>query len=388
MIPYKDQNLDYLQGIEKDPTAYRGQVVSFGGEVAGITEDALRLRLVMKIDAPLYYYATGKGNALSYEMLLVSFNKRGMPQMTGIKKGHSIKVLARVSSYETRKNFTGNDIAVLHLIAFALSDHTARRDFFRPETPDRQLYESWKEGKLFFEESAQDVINRCPKEKAPQLPERFRRPLPPAPAEPPAPAGPEKGIVFDEEEPAFILPPDPQPTVCPENEPAPSAEPQAQPRPETISAAAQPETQPADANAPVSAAPADTDDIPAAPANTAGATTPSESLSAIPTAENAPTADNNLSAASDGKELSSSPADETAQPPDANEAAPSQQSAQEEISSPQHTSPAAAAPSHTPASAVQPADFAAEPSASVVHETPAAAPKAETSQPKSNTLAL
>ena len=54
MIPYKDQNLDYLQGIEKDPAAYRGQVVSFGGEVKGITEDALRLRLVLKIDAPLY----------------------------------------------------------------------------------------------------------------------------------------------------------------------------------------------------------------------------------------------------------------------------------------------------------------------------------------------
>ncbi len=224
IMPYKDQNLDYLQGIEKDPNAYRGQVVSFGGEVEGITEDTLRLMLVMKIDAPLYYYATGKGNSLSYEMLLVTFNKRGMPQMTGIKKGNTIKVLARVSSYETRKNFTGDDIAVLHLIAFALSDHTQHRDFFRPETPDRQLYESWKEGKLFFEESAQDVINRCPKETAPQLPERFRKPLPPAPA-PEPPAAPEAGIVFDEEEPTFLLDPQ-EPTVCPEQEPAPSAAPQ------------------------------------------------------------------------------------------------------------------------------------------------------------------
>lgn len=223
IMPYKDQNLDYLQGIEKDPNAYRGQVVSFGGEVEGITEDTLRLMLVMKIDAPLYYYATGKGNSLSYEMLLVTFNKRGMPQMTGIKKGNTIKVLARVSSYETRKNFTGDDIAVLHLIAFALSDHTQHRDFFRPETPDRQLYESWKEGKLFFEESAQDVINRCPKETAPQLPERFRKPLPPAPA-PEPPAAPEAGIVFDEEEPIFVLDPQ-EPTVCPEQEPEPSPAP-------------------------------------------------------------------------------------------------------------------------------------------------------------------
>lgn len=150
IIPYKDQNLDYLQGIEKDPAAYRGKVVSFGGEVKGVTEDALRLRLVLKVDAPLYYYATGQGNALSYELLLVSFNKRGMPQMTGIQKGRHVKVLARVSSYETRKNFTGKDIVVLHLIAFAVSDRTKNQDFFRPEPPDRQLYESWKKGRLFL----------------------------------------------------------------------------------------------------------------------------------------------------------------------------------------------------------------------------------------------
>ena len=98
MIPYKDQNLDYLNGIEQNPDAYRGQVVSFGGVVQGVTEDTLRLRLVLKIDAPLYYYATGKGDSLSYELLLVSFNKKGMPQMTGLQKGRHIKVLARVNS--------------------------------------------------------------------------------------------------------------------------------------------------------------------------------------------------------------------------------------------------------------------------------------------------
>lgn len=229
IIPYKDQNLDYLQGIEKDPAAYRGKVVSFGGEVKGVTEDALRLRLVLKIDAPLYYYATGQGNALSYELLLVSFNKRGMPQMTGIQKGRHIKVLARVSSYETRKNFTGKDIVVLHLIAFAISDRTKNKDFFRPEPPDRQLYESWKKGRLFFEESAQDIIERYPAPAPRALPMVKTAPplTPPVPAETPAEP---RGIVFDAEEPPFILPPDPAPaeaeaeTITPAPDSAPLTE--------------------------------------------------------------------------------------------------------------------------------------------------------------------
>ncbi|WP_432634059.1 hypothetical protein [Candidatus Avelusimicrobium sp.] len=210
MIPYKDQNLDYLNGIEQNPDAYRGQVVSFGGEVQGTTEDTLRLRLVLKIDAPLYYYATGKGDSLSYELLLVSFNKKGMPQMTGLQKGHHIKVLARVSSYEKRKNFTGKDIAVLHLLAFAITDRTANKDFFRPESPDRQLYESWKKGRLFFEDSAQDIIKKYP---AP-APIKFV-PVAVQPTEvkeePKAEKQPEKALVFDPEDPPFILPPDPKP---------------------------------------------------------------------------------------------------------------------------------------------------------------------------------
>ena len=207
MIPYKDQNLDYLNGIEQNPDAYRGQVVSFGGEVQGATEDTLRLRLVLKIDAPLYYYATGKGDSLSYELLLVSFNKKGMPQMTGLQKGHHIKVLARVSSYEKRKNFTGKDIAVLHLLAFAITDRTANKDFFRPESPDRQLYESWKKGRLFFEDSAQDIIKKYP---AP-APVKLAPVLPPAQEEKKEEKQPEKPISFDPEDPPFILPPDPQP---------------------------------------------------------------------------------------------------------------------------------------------------------------------------------
>ena len=232
MIPYKDQNLDYLNGIEQNPDAYRGQVVSFGGEVQGTTEDTLRLRLVLKIDAPLYYYATGKGDSLSYELLLVSFNKKGMPQMTGLQKGHHIKVLARVSSYEKRKNFTGKDIAVLHLLAFAITDRTANKDFFRPESPDKQLYESWKKGRLFFEDSAQDIIKKYPAPAPVKLAPVVVQPTE-VKEEPKEEKQPEKGIVFDPEDPPFVLPPDPQPEeketpqnaeAVPEQTPAENAE--------------------------------------------------------------------------------------------------------------------------------------------------------------------
>lgn len=226
MIPYKDQNLDYLNGIEQNPDAYRGQVVSFGGVVQGVTEDTLRLRLVLKIDAPLYYYATGKGDSLSYELLLVSFNKKGMPQMTGLQKGRHIKVLARVSSYEKRKNFTGKDIAVLHLLAFAIADRTANKDFFRPESPDKQLYESWKKGRLFFEDSAQDIIKKYP---APAPVKFATAPVLPQKEAAPEEKQPEKGIVFDPEDPPFVLPPDPQPEEkeTPQNaEAAPAETPQ------------------------------------------------------------------------------------------------------------------------------------------------------------------
>jgi len=227
MIPYKNQNLDYLHGIEKDPDAYRGKVVSFGGEVKGVTEDARRMRLVLKIDVPFYYYATGK-DPLSYELLLISFDKKGMPQMTGIKKGSDVKVLARVANFETRKNLTGKDIAVLHLIAFALADRNRNRDFFRPEPPQRQLYESWKTGRLFFDEQPEEIEKKYP---APQR-KTITFPVSPRPEAENAEPKTEKGIVFDEEEPAFILPPDPKPApktetsseAAPSSEPAPASE--------------------------------------------------------------------------------------------------------------------------------------------------------------------
>lgn len=210
MIPYKNQNLDYLHGIEKDPAAYRGKVVSFGGKVKGITEDTRRLRLIIKIDVPFYYYATGK-DPLSYELLLISFDKKDMPQMTGIQKGSNVKVLARVANFETRKNLTGKPIAVLHLIAFALADRDRDRDFFRPEPPHKQLYESWKSGRLFFNEQPQEIEERNP------APERktfsfFSFLTHSKPEEQPTT---DKGIVYDEEEPTFILQPDSKPAPQP-----------------------------------------------------------------------------------------------------------------------------------------------------------------------------
>lgn len=216
MIPYKNQNLDYLHGIEQNPDAYRGKVVSFGGEVKGVTEDTRQMRLIIKIDVPFYYYATGK-DPLSYELLLISFDKKGMPQMTGIQKGHDVKVLARVANYETRKNLTGKPIAVLHLIAFALADRTRDKDFFRPEPPHKQLYDSWKAGKLFFEEQPQEIEKRYPAPQRKTM--RFIPPL--SQTAEPIPAEKPKGIVYDEEEPAFVLPPDPvkpEPQVARETE--------------------------------------------------------------------------------------------------------------------------------------------------------------------------
>lgn len=277
IIPYKDQNLDYLQGIEKDPAAYRGKVVSFGGEVKGVTEDALRLRLVLKVDAPLYYYATGQGNALSYELLLVSFNKRGMPQMTGIQKGRHVKVLARVSSYETRKNFAGKDIVVLHLIAFAISDRTKNQDFFRPEPPDRQLYESWKKGRLFFEESAQDIIERYPAPAPRTLPVVNAAPplTPPAPEEKPAEP---RGIVFDAEEPPFILPPDPAPAEAETATPAADAPHTAEAAEDTVNTL--PPNKPAEETLPAESAALQTQSEPQA----AHGAAPSDKTAAAPAA--------------------------------------------------------------------------------------------------------
>lgn len=212
-MPYKDQNLDYLYSIQKDFAAYKGAVVAFNGEVAGVRETAQNMRIILRIDTPLYYYATGKGNNLSYEMIYVRFTK-DVPRPTAIIQGHKLKVLGRVDGYEKRQDtYTGKTLGVVRLDAIALADRTTGKDFIRQDAPSNALYQSWKAGKLFFEESAESVLRAFPPAPTPEPKPKAVKPVKKAPKkETPKPAiiPPSAGIVFDEEEPPFILPPDPQ----------------------------------------------------------------------------------------------------------------------------------------------------------------------------------
>lgn len=222
-MPYKDQNLDYLYSIQKDFAAYKGAVVAFNGEVAGVRETAQNLRIILRIDTPLYYYATGKGNNLSYEMIYVRFTK-DVPRPTAIIQGHKLKVLGRVDGYEKRQDtYTGKTLGVVRLDSIALADRTTGKDFVRQDAPSNALYQSWKAGKLFFEESAESVLRAFPPAPTPEPKPKAVKPVKKTPKkETPKPAviPPAAGIVFDEEEPPFILPPDPQ---APEEPQAPEA---------------------------------------------------------------------------------------------------------------------------------------------------------------------
>lgn len=232
-MPYKDQNLDYLYSIQKDFAAYKGAVVAFNGEVAGVRETAQNMRIILRIDTPLYYYATGKGNNLSYEMIYVRFTK-DVPRPTAIIQGHKLKVLGRVDGYEKRQDtYTGKTLGVVRLDAIALADRTTGKDFIRQDAPSNALYQSWKAGKLFFEESAESVLRAFPPASTPEPKPKAVKPVKKAPKkETPKPAviPPAAGIVFDEEEPPFILPPDPQ---APEEPQAPNAAEPTAPAPES-----------------------------------------------------------------------------------------------------------------------------------------------------------
>lgn len=225
-MPYKDQNLDYLYSIQKDFAAYKGAVVAFNGEVAGVRETAQNMRIILRIDTPLYYYATGKGNNLSYEMIYVRFTK-DVPRPTAIIQGHKLKVLGRVDGYEKRQDtYTGKTLGVVRLDAIALADRTTGKDFIRQDAPSNALYQSWKAGKLFFEESAESVLRAFPPAPTPEPKPKAVKPVKKAPKkETPKPAviPPAAGIVFDEEEPPFILPPDPQAPEEPQEPEAPQA---------------------------------------------------------------------------------------------------------------------------------------------------------------------
>lgn len=232
-MPYKDQNLDYLYSIQKDFAAYKGAVVAFNGEVAGVRETAQNMRIILRIDTPLYYYATGKGNNLSYEMIYVRFTK-DTATPTAIIQGHKLKVLGRVDGYEKRQDtYTGKTLGVVRLDAIALADRTTGKDFIRQDAPSNALYQSWKAGKLFFEESAESVLRAFPPAPTPEPKPKAVKPVKKTPKkETPKPAviPPAAGIVFDEEEPPFILPPDPQ---TPEEPQAPNAAEQTAPAPES-----------------------------------------------------------------------------------------------------------------------------------------------------------
>lgn len=225
-MPYKDQNLDYLYSIQKDFAAYKGAVVAFNGEVAGVRETAQNMRLILRIDTPLYYYATGKGNNLSYEMIYVRFTK-DTATPTAIIQGHKLKVLGRVDGYEKRQDtYTGKTLGVVRLDAIALADRTTGKDFIRQDAPSNALYQSWKAGKLFFEESAESVLRAFPPAPTPEPKPKAVKPVKKTPKkETPKPAviPPAAGIVFDEEEPPFILPPDPQTPEAPQEPEAPQA---------------------------------------------------------------------------------------------------------------------------------------------------------------------
>lgn len=232
-MPYKDQNLDYLYSIQKDFAAYKGAVVAFNGEVAGVRETAQNMRIILRIDTPLYYYATGKGNNLSYEMIYVRFTK-DTATPTAIIQGHKLKVLGRVDGYEKRQDtYTGKTLGVVRLDAIALADRTTGKDFIRQDAPSNALYQSWKAGKLFFEESAESVLRAFPPAPTPEPKPKAVKPVKKTPKkETPKPAviPPAAGIVFDEEEPPFILPPDPQ---TPEEPQAPNAAEPTAPAPES-----------------------------------------------------------------------------------------------------------------------------------------------------------
>ncbi len=200
-FPYKGQSLDDLHKVVQNPEQYRGNIVSFAGEIRGLTEDIHHVKFVLKVEAPLYYYATGK-DPLSYQLLLVDFKKES-PQPTGIKAKSDIKILAKINRVETRANTFGEPIAVLHLQAIALSVRSVKKDFFHTVQPDNQLYLSWKAGKLFFKETPQQILARysTPTAAAPKANKTTSTPLASTPA---AVISPEPGLIFEEEEPFIV----------------------------------------------------------------------------------------------------------------------------------------------------------------------------------------
>ena len=199
LLPYKGQSLDDLHQVVQNPEKYQGRIVSFSGLIRGVSEDIHRVKLVLKVETPLYYYATGK-DPLSYQLLLVNFKKE-QPQSTGLSAGKYIKILAEIDRFEARKNALGTPIAVLHMNAIALADRADKKDFFHSVSPAKQLYLSWKAGRLFFKETPQQIITAFA--PAPAQPVSTKKDKPATSLSPEKPK--EAPLVFEEEE-NFILP--------------------------------------------------------------------------------------------------------------------------------------------------------------------------------------
>jgi len=203
LFPYKGQSLDDLHRMVQTPEKYQGNIVSFSGEIRGIIEDIHNVKLVLKIDTPLYYYATGQ-DPLSYQFLLVTFHKE-TPQATGLAVGDPLKILAKIDRAQTRTNKLGNSVCVLLLDAIALSDRTRKQDFFHTATPDKQLYDSWKAGRLFFKETPQQIVTAFPPASAQAAEKPDAQTAPQTPPAPPAHTDEKREIVFDPEETPLVF---------------------------------------------------------------------------------------------------------------------------------------------------------------------------------------
>ena len=204
LLPYKGQSLDDLHRVIQTPEKYQGEVVSFTGVIRGLTEDIRQLKLVLKVETPLYYYATGK-DPLSYQLLLVTFQKENH-LLTCFSVGYTIKILATIDRFETRTNHLGISIAVLHLQALAVTDRAEKKDFFHSYSPDKQLYESWAAGRLFFKETPKQIITRFPAKEV-NTPKAAQKQVAIAVEKKPQISSEPTELVFEEEEP-FMLPPD------------------------------------------------------------------------------------------------------------------------------------------------------------------------------------
>ena len=200
LFPYKGQSLDDLLRVVQTPEKYQGNIVSFSGEIRGILEDIHTIKLVLKVEVPLYYYATGK-DPLSYQFLLVNFKKE-QPHASGLSVGNPLKVLARIDHPETRTNAFGSSVCVLYLEAIALADRTHKQDFFHAFSPDKQLYESWKAGRLFFKETPQQILSTLPAPTVNTTQKSKQKPVSVPRADKSSPQKQE--ILFDEEE-SFVL---------------------------------------------------------------------------------------------------------------------------------------------------------------------------------------